>query len=143
MPVLPWHWNANVRIASPPGAGSFIAGYEYAHGGVSPQECVVPELLVQRGSASATPSIADVKWTRLRCRVTVRDAVAGSTVDIRLNWKDARSSIVASPRAVDDAGQVSVVVPDDQYEGAAAVVVLADSQGTVVGRAPTTVGGDA
>jgi hypothetical protein len=142
MPVFPWHWNSNVRITSPHGAASFIAGYEYAHGGVSPQECVIPELLVQRGAAIITPTIVEVKWTRLRCRVTVKDAEGGSRVDIRANWKDASTSIVAALKAPDSEGQVSVVVPDDAREGAAAVVVLLDNNGKVVARATTTVGGD-
>ena len=46
VPVLPWYWNPEVRIACPPGIGSFIAGADYAHGGVSLQECVIPELTV-------------------------------------------------------------------------------------------------
>jgi hypothetical protein len=144
MPVLPWRWNPSVRIASPHGVASFVAGHEYAHGGLSPQECVVPELLVQRTLATVTsrPTIAELKWSGLRCRVVVVDPHPHSSVDIRLNWKDARSSIVASPKNVEIAGHVSVVVPDDSHEGAAAVVVLLDHDGAVVARTPTTVGGE-
>lgn len=142
MPVWPWRWNRQVRIASPHGVASFVAGHDYAHGGVSAQECVVPELIVQRGKTSVSPTITDVKWTRLRCRVTALNADGGSSADIRLVWKDAHSSIVAAPKAL-DAGQASLVVPDDQHEGAAAVVVLIDSEGGVVARVATTVGGDA
>ena len=142
MPVFPWHWNPKVRIASPPGAASFIAGYEYAHGGVSPQECVVPDILVQRGAAIVAPTVAEVRWSRLRCRVLVKDADGGSKVDIRLNWKDAGTSIVAVPKAPDSTGQASVVVPDEGLEGSAAVVVLIDAHEKVVARAATTVGGD-
>ncbi|MBI5440046.1 MAG: BREX-1 system phosphatase PglZ type B, partial [Deltaproteobacteria bacterium] len=60
MPIYGWHWNPDARIASPPGAACFAAGKEYAHGGVSPQECVVPELVVERGSAAAHAAISDV-----------------------------------------------------------------------------------
>jgi hypothetical protein len=49
VPIHSWHWNVHVRIASPPGAGSFAANTEYSHGGMSPQECIVPELIVERG----------------------------------------------------------------------------------------------
>ena len=38
-----------LRIASPPGIGAFVANTEYAHGGISLQECVIPELVVERG----------------------------------------------------------------------------------------------
>ncbi len=37
---VPWSWNAEVLIAAATGARSFYAGYEYAHGGISPQECI-------------------------------------------------------------------------------------------------------
>lgn len=49
VPTFPWHWNPQARIASPPGIGSFIVNTEYAHGGVSLQECVVPEMLIEQG----------------------------------------------------------------------------------------------
>ena len=49
VPTYSWHWDPHARIASPPGIGCFKARVEYAHGGVSVQECVVPELIVARG----------------------------------------------------------------------------------------------
>jgi hypothetical protein len=57
VPTAPWHWDPEVRIALAPGAGCFEANKEYEHGGVSPQECIVPRLSV---TASATPP-ADVE----------------------------------------------------------------------------------
>ena len=38
----PWSWNSAVHVAYATGAMSFFAGYDYAHGGISPQECVTP-----------------------------------------------------------------------------------------------------
>ena len=46
--TVPWHWNPAVRIAIAPDIHCFEAGKEYEHGGVSPQECVVPVLRVSR-----------------------------------------------------------------------------------------------
>jgi hypothetical protein len=46
-----WHWNPEVMMASPPGAGSFRASIEYSHGGVSLQEMVTPVLRVQARSS--------------------------------------------------------------------------------------------
>ncbi|MBK8060294.1 MAG: BREX-1 system phosphatase PglZ type B [Gemmatimonadetes bacterium] len=140
VPTYPWHWNSNVRIASPPGAGAFIAGMDYAHGGVSPQECVIPMLLVERSAVAAPARITDVRWNRLRCRVSVAGDVAGLVLDVRTHWKDATKSIVASPKAMDATGDASVVIPDDSLEGSAAQVVLVDAGGTVIDKRATTVG---
>ena len=43
-PRLPWSWEKDVLLATPTGARAFYAGVEYAHGGVSPQECILPVL---------------------------------------------------------------------------------------------------
>ena len=42
LPVVGWHWNPSVTIASPHGIGCFKAGKEYDHGGISLQELVAP-----------------------------------------------------------------------------------------------------
>ena len=39
-PRLPWSWDNAVLLATPTGVRAFFANVEYAHGGVSPQECV-------------------------------------------------------------------------------------------------------
>jgi hypothetical protein len=66
-PTFPWYWNESVRIVSPPGIGCFRAGQHYAHGGVSPQECMVPDLLVERGVEASFASIESVHWRGMRC----------------------------------------------------------------------------
>jgi hypothetical protein len=140
VPVHTWHWNAHVRIASPHGVGSFAANTEYAHGGVSPQECVVPELVVERGGASTRATIASVTWRGMRCRVTVTTNDPAVRTDLRLNWKQADSSIAASPKEVGPAGEASLAVADDKHEGFTATVVVMDAAGNVLDRKPTTVG---
>ncbi len=45
-PTVPWHWDANVRIAVASGIRCYEAGQAYEHGGLSPQECVVPVIAV-------------------------------------------------------------------------------------------------
>ncbi|MGH7593951.1 MAG: BREX-1 system phosphatase PglZ type B, partial [Gemmatimonadales bacterium] len=69
--TYPWYWNSNVLIASPPGAGAYSAGMTYAHGGISPQESVVPELTFERETEALVVKITAVEWKRLRCVVTV------------------------------------------------------------------------
>lgn len=140
MPTYVWHWNAQVRIASPPGVACFSTGYEYAHGGVSPQECVVPDLLVERGGPAVAATITGISWRGMRCRVTVATSDPTVRADLRLNWKQASTSIVASAKEVGPAGEASLAVADDAHEGVSATVVLVDAAGAVLDRKPTTVG---
>lgn len=73
--TVPWTLDPEVRIAVSPGVHAYEAGKEYEHGGLSPQECVVPTLTIKSGSQPApAAAIESVKWTGLRCRVEVRDA---------------------------------------------------------------------
>ena len=140
VPIAPWHWNPSVRIASPPGIACFRAGEVYAHGGISPQECVIPVLEVERGFAAAYASIQSVEWRGMRCRVRVQANDPLVKVDLRTNWKQETTSIVAAVKEVGASGEVSLAVPDDSYEGAAASVVLVDRDGKVITSQTTCVG---
>lgn len=140
VPIYSWHWNVHVRIASPPGAGSFAPNTEYSHGGVSPQECVVPELIVEQGGQSTIATITSASWRGMRCRVSVTTNDPSVRVDLRLNWKQATTSIAASVKEAGPAGEASIAVADDSHEGAAATLVVLDAAGVVLDRMPTTVG---
>jgi len=141
--VVPWRWSGDLRIALPPGISSFKSSKEYSHGGLSLQECVVPELVVTRpGGAVADASIAEVTWRGLRCRVTVTGADEGMRVDLRTKPAAADSSLAKGGKPVSDDGKASLVVEDDSNEGMVAVVVLVTSGGAVVSKATTTVGGE-
>ena len=142
LPTYPWYWNPILRIASPPGIGAFVANTEYAHGGVSLQECVVPDLVVEHGELAPTASIDAVTWRGMRCRVAVSSGTQGLMVDLRLNWKQPASSIAASAKELATSGEASLAVADDKHEGAAASVVVYDSTGRVLDNRPTTVGED-
>ena len=135
LPLMPWHWNPDVAIASPPGVGCFKAGMEYAHGGISLQELVVPRVLVRaEGPEIAQARLADVKWVGLRCRVTIQGAVPGLRVDLRARPADPDSSKVegGGAREVSADGTVSLPVSDPGDEGAAGVVVLLSPEGRVI-----------
>lgn len=140
VPVHAWHWNPHVRIASPPGVGSFAPNTEYSHGGISPQECIVPELVVERGGGGTTASITAMTWRGMRCRVSVTTNDPSVRVDLRANWKQANTSIAASPKEVGPAGEASLAVADDAHEGHAATIVVVDGAGNVLDRKTTTVG---
>ena len=146
LPSAPWHWNPEVTIATPPGAGCFRAGVEYAHGGLSVQESVVPRLTIRAGaSAGGEARIATVKWIGLRCRVAVQHAREGLSVDVRGRPADARSSKVEGgrPREIGADGTVSLPIGEDREVGNAAVVVLLGSDGAPVHTQPTVIGENA
>ena len=143
IPTYPWYWNPVLRIASPPGIGAFVVNSEYAHGGISLQECVIPELFVERGEETVTATITEISWRGMRCRVAVKSNAVGLQVDLRLNWKQAASSIAAAAKEVRSNGEASLAVSDDKHEGAAASVVVTDASGRVLDSKPTTVGEDA
>jgi hypothetical protein len=140
IPTYPWYWNPVLRIASPPGIGAFVANTEYAHGGISLQECVIPDLVVERGEETVTAAITEINWRGMRCRVAVKSNAAGLQVDLRLNWKQPASSIAASPKELGKNGEASLAVSDDKHEGAAASVVVSDASGRVLDYKPTNVG---
>jgi hypothetical protein len=141
LPRVPWHWSSTVHVAVPPGVGAFKASLEYAHGGLSMQECLVPELTV----SSAAPVEADIasvsaKWVGLRCRVQASAGAVGLLADIRESIADKATSLVAKPKEIEPDGQTSLLVLDDRKSGAKATVVLVDASDTVVAKFPTTIG---
>jgi hypothetical protein len=140
IPTYPWYWNPVLRIATPPGIGALMANTEYAHGGISLQECVVPDLIVERGEEPVAATITEVSWRGMRCRVAVKTNTTGLQIDLRLNWKQAASSIVAAAKELGTNGEASLAVSDDKHEGAAASVVVSDASGRVLDYKPTTVG---
>ena len=142
VPTFPWHWNPQARIASPPGIGSFIVNTEYAHGGVSLQECVVPEMLIERGEVSLKAHITEISWRGMRCRVVVETNAVGLRVELRRNWKqaDPEDQRIAAAKDLGSNGQASLAVERDEYEGTAAMVVVLDGTGRVLDSRATTIG---
>lgn len=138
-----WDWCKAVQVAYAPGVACFVAGTEYAHGGLSLQECLVP-LITLDVVASASPAvnvtIKAVTWRGLRCVVEVDGSLTGLVVDIRTKPALATSSLAASTKAVKD-GKASLAVAEDDNLGVAAVVVLLGPNGAVLQKSPTTVGG--
>lgn len=139
--VVPWHWNPQYSVATAPGIECLTANQEYAHGGVSLQECLIPEILVTRAGAAsggAIPRLVSVAWARYRCVVETRDASDDLRVDIRVD-SPGGSSTLKEPRALDADSSVSIPV-EDEYEGKQLVVVLLDGQGTVIAQRKTRIG---
>lgn len=143
VPTVRWHWNAHERVAVAPGIACFSAGNEYAHGGLSLQESLIPVIRVTAGIAAARTAvkIADISWVGLRCRIQVETAQPGLSVDLRSKVNDPDSS-VCKLRPVDVDGAASLLVADDDLEGTPAVVVVLDASGQVITKQPTIIGGD-
>jgi hypothetical protein len=139
-----WSWCDAVQVAYALGVSSFIAGRDYAHGGLSLQECLAPVLTLEvEGGAAATAvkvEIRSVTWKGLRCLVAVETAAKGLRIDIRTKAALASTSLVAAVKAV-DGGKANLAIADDEQEGAAAVVVVLDPGDAVVQKLATTVGG--
>lgn len=139
--TVPWHWNKNVRIAVATGIACYEAGKEYEHGGISPQECIVPVITVSKPvtAAAQQAEITNVIWKGLRCSVSMTGATVGTTVDIRTKAGNAATSL-AAPKAV-ETDAASLLIADDDLVGAAAFVVLLSADGTLLAQTQTTVGG--
>lgn len=144
VPAFPWHWNAGEYVAVGPGIACFVAGNEYAHGGVSLQECLIPVLTITPGTGTAKPGtkIASVSWVRLRCRVQIEVAQAGLHVDLRTRAVDADSSAIGGARSLDSGGAESLLVVDDELEGESAAIVVLDGAGNVISKRATIIGGE-
>ena len=142
VPTVGWHWNVHERVAVAPGIACFGAGNEYAHGGLSLQESLVPVIRVTAGKAAAkaTAEIAEINWAGLRCRVRVDAVQPGLSVDLRTKVNDADSSM-SRTRVLDAKGTASMLVADDELEGSPAVVVVLDAGGHVIAKQPTIIGG--
>jgi len=142
VPKVGWFWNTSAEAAIAPNITAFVAGMSYAHGGLSVQECLIPMLTIQpaKDAAPAAARIKTVEWQRLRCRVTLETPLAGVTVDIRTKANAPDSSLTTAQKTTDASGQVSLIVPDDDQVGAAAVVVLLDALGNVLSKQSTTIG---
>lgn len=138
--TVPWYWNKTRRFATAPGIACFNASPSYAHGGLSVQECLIPDLLVERGESGQTPraAIRTVTWRRMRCFVEADSTGGTVTADLRLEELNGKS-VALSAKPLDRDGTTSLVVEDD-YEENNLVLVLLDQDGSVLTLRKTKVG---
>jgi len=143
VPVARWHWNAGFYFAHGPGVSCFGKGNDYAHGGLSLQECLIPEVTLRsdRGAGAVLVSLKDVQWVGMRCRAVLEPIVGGLTADLRTKANDPASSL-ASPKPFDAEGRAGLLVEDDTLAGTVVNLVVIDSAGHVLTKQPTTVGGE-
>ena len=143
VPRHPWHWNADEWFATPPGIACFSTRDEYAHGGLSVQECLIPDIRVERTARSAIAvTIRSITWRRLRCYVEVE--VRGTdpvTADLRLETPSG-DSVAQMAKQVQDDGSVSLVLASDEHEEKTLVLVVTSPDGRILSQQPTRVGED-
>jgi hypothetical protein len=143
VPTVPWFWDKDVRIALAPGITCFEAGKEYEHGGVSPQECILPRILITPGAAAKATGdveITTVKWLGLLCRIELSGTLKGVVVDIRALPADPNTSVAEKAKDTGGTGRVTLVVPDDQHIGDSAYVVLTDKDGQILAQREVVIG---
>ena len=138
--TLPWYWNTAQRFATAPGIACFNASPSYAHGGLSIQECLIPDLLVEReGKSELRVTVRSVTWRGMRCFVEADCPKGGVIADLRLESPNGKS-VVASAKTLDMDGTTSLVVVDDAYEDMNLILVLLDRDGNVLAQRKTKVG---
>jgi hypothetical protein len=143
VPVLGWFWDTRQPVAYAPGAYCFSSGIEYTHGGLSPQECVTPDLRFRsatEGKAAAV-AIESVQWLGLRCRVVIKPAAEGVLADLRSKPNDAKTSVTQA-KPFDRDGKTGLLVEDENLAGTATSLVVFDAAGQVLCKRPTIIGGE-
>ena len=142
VPTAPWYWNPTQYFATAPGIACFTASNCYAHGGVSIQECLTPDLHVERtGGVAQRVAIDSVSWKGLRCFIVASGISDNVRADLRLATSSGQS-VAATVKPLDEDGTVSLVLADDEHELEALVIVLLDSNGQVLAKHKTKVGID-
>lgn len=141
---FPWYWNTSLYFALADGVSCYCSGNEYAHGGLSLQECLTLQLVVSAGGSSASQSpveITDVSWRGLRCSIIVDGGFPSLSMDIRTQPGNADTSVVAAVKPLTEDGNGSVVVANEELEGTAATIVLLTDDGRLIAQTMTTIGG--
>lgn len=140
-PTAGWHWNRQSIFAFAPGISCFNKSPAYAHGGVSLQELVIPDIQVTREGGPKAPAIRleSIEWRGLRCNIATSGDAESVTADLRLERVNGES-VANTVKRLDEDGLVSLVLSDDQYEDSDLVAVLLDESGNVLAHRTTKVG---
>lgn len=140
--TVPWFWDSSVRVATPRGILCYEAGRECEHGGLSPQECVVPILVVS--AAVATHGQVDIEslmWKGMRCTMIIAGNGEGVVVDLRGQAGDPGSSLIGAARSPNPDGTASLLVKDEDRMGQSVYAVVIGADGKILAQTETQVGG--
>lgn len=139
-----WYWNPVQQFALADGIGCYRAGLEYAHGGLSVQECLTLELTISKEEEVAITSdiiFTDIVWKGMRCTVVVDGDCAGVKADIRFEAGNPDSSVAVAKKPFKGNGTSSLVVEDEDLTGHRAWVIIEDANGKTVAQKETRIGG--
>jgi hypothetical protein len=114
---------------------------EYAHGGLSLQDCLTLQLTVSIDSATRSGSvqITDIVWKGLRCKVAVEGEANALFLDLRTQAGNSAASIVLDPKPFKEDGTSSVVVEDEDMQGREATIVILDAAGHLIAQRSTVI----
>ncbi len=139
VPTFGWYWNAAQRFATAPGVGCFRESVEYAHGGVSLQECLTPDLRVTRASETrTTAAITALRWQGMRC--FFRAEVSGRDLRAELRLERPNGKAVSKPKPIGPRAETNLLLEDDAHERAELVLVLFGPDGSILAQRKTKVG---
>lgn len=143
VPTAGWFWDPHQQIAFAPGAYAFLPGLEYSHGGISLQECLIPDLRFSHlsGERLLTVTIERIQWVGQRCRVHIAPTTSGIFAVLRTKPNDPRSAI-CTPKPFDGEGRAGLLVEDDGLAGTSVNLIVFDAADRVLCKQPTTVGGE-
>ena len=140
--LYPWFWNPMKCFALAEGISCYRNGVQYAHGGLSLQECVTMAMTLNSATGVAgNVKISEIKWKQLRCTVNVAAPATGIRLDIRTHAGNPETSEVVSVKDFKDKPHCSVIIEDEDLEGHQCWVVILDANGNALAQEKTTVGG--
>jgi hypothetical protein len=139
----PWYWNPSQSFALADGIACYKAGEDYAHGGLSLQECLTLQLTVTGLHVAAHAfKIEDCVWKGLRLNISVLGAHEGLQVDLRRQPGDPGSQLAIARKALSASGTCSLVVEDEDLLGQTAYLVILDTDGALVAQREVRIGGE-
>jgi len=144
--LFSWYWNPSQHLALANGISCYRSGEEYAHGGLSLQECLNLEIVVTpktENKEMIQVRITEVSWKGLRCKVNVEGEFSGLLLDVRKQPGDGESSVVENIKTISDNRTASVVISPEyeNLEGHGVWIVIVNDSDQIVAQVDTLVGG--
>lgn len=140
--LYPWYWDPGQSFALADGIACYKKGEEYAHGGLSMQECLTLQLAATSNASSAgsTVRIEDVGWKGQRLTVSIEPPLEAARADLRKAAGDRDSSVVVAIKPFNEKGMCSLIVEDEDLAGQPALLVVMDATGNLLAQRPVVIG---